>query len=197
MNFKDIIYKEAGFPVGAVDDIAKAIPKAFKNLPKKKPKVLNPTFKNYDEITDYIGKSVGGEGASPIINKKILDGGTGSLFMDAGLGLAKKIKPLKPKIEDGVLKMKKGLDTLDMKAGNALGKNNKIFDQVMDFDLGKSEDGLSENIKRLRVKRLTAPYAKAKDAILPMAGAMTISSQLYKPKKEEEAAETYEQNYSR
>lgn len=197
MNFKDIIYKEAGFPLGAADDIAKAIPKALGKFPKKTPKVNPHTFKSHDDIADYLGKTVGKEKAESVVNKKIIEGGTGSLFMDAGLGLGKKIKPLKPKIEDGVLKMKKTLDTMDMKAGNALGKKNKIFDQPMDLNLGKSEDGMSEDIKRLTVKRLTAPYAKTKDAILPMAGAMAISSQLYKTKDGEEDLETYDENYRR
>lgn len=184
-SFKDIIYKNAGLAgmAGQIDDIGKAV---LKRMPKvvarnAKTVVEKPLghLKNYDEILAYLTKEVGETRANEIMKNKLLDGGTGSLFADMGLGIGKKVKPLKPKIEKGVLTMKRTIDDIDMKAGNILGKNNRIFDQKYSVNLGKSQDGMANDIKELTVKRLTAPFSKTKDAVLPMAGAFAISSKLY------------------
>lgn len=191
-SFKDIIYKEAGMAgmAGAIDDIGKVIlkrgPKTILRNAKKVKPDLTTAFKNHDDILKYVSGIVGNDKAKKVMGESIVEGGTGSIFADMGLGLGKKVKPLKPKIEDAVLNMRRGLDNADMKAGNFLGKKNRIFDQKLDINLGKSQDGLSNDIKQLTVKRLTAPMTKTKDAILPMAGAMAISSKMYKePEKEE------------
>lgn len=194
-SFKDIIYKNAS-AVSLIDDIGKAIlkrkpsPQMIKGLQTgakiKKAKPVVHTMKNHGEIEQYLSKYLGPDKAKQVLNDRLVEGGTGSLFLDGAFGLGKMVKPLKPKINNTVLNLRKNMDHFDMRAGNVLGKNNKIFNQTMDFNLGRAQDGMSDNIKRVTVKRLSAPYSKVKDAVLPMAGAMTLSSQLYKNKEEED-----------
>jgi hypothetical protein len=198
-SFKDVIYKNAGL-AGLADDVTKALVKFPKRgthavkagrkvAQKKADEAAVHAFRNHDDILKYLTERFGPKKADEAMKKVLSDGGTGSLFADGALGLAKKNKALKPKIESGVHAFKKKLDDVDSAIGQRLGKNNKIFNQKMDIDMGLSPDGKSSDISRLTVKRLTAPFTKTKDAALPFIGAMSVGKALYPEEADENLME--------
>ena len=183
--YHDLIVKQAGVAkyVNSLDDIIKAVVKA--------------TGKNPDD-------------AAKLVQKSMDIGGTGSLFVDKALDLAKKIpsgsaakqmpEGLSRKARKSLLKespelykrpsrygdridntswaIKKKIDQFDMDAGARLGKNNRWFDQDVKIKLDDDELGGVE--RTFKTKRLSAPISKTKETIVPIAGAMAISSGAYK-----------------
>lgn len=145
--------------------------------------------------------------------KSIRDGGTGSMFIDAGLGAAKMIpspakkkmypyitrqaekslkaadpdylpgKPLKKPIENMVSGYKSKLDDFDIRAGNVLGKKGKLFDTYSDITEELPDGG--EVVHRIKTKKLSAPFGRAKKFMLPFMASSFIYSQADKGKPQE------------
>lgn len=194
--YRDLIYKNAsvpGFVARNMDDVIEYVARL---------------------------KGIGDDEALKIVRGSMDKGGTGSIVVDSLLGATKAVpgkrpvaipkgtkfmdrvrmikaepekyrreQPFKKPIEDAVWKMKSKIDDLDMRAGAVVGKKGNLFKQDLKINHGMQNGG--EQSSTIKTTRLSAPLYKAKDAVVPLAGSMYLSSKLY---PEEEGVDTVESN---
>jgi hypothetical protein len=156
--------------------------------------------KKVDDLVDIIRTFSKGTGASPKslqdsrqAAKEILLGrgkSTGSIFGDLGTWSANKVTGKHmagEKIRSGVSKARMGLADADIRAGSSLkdilSKSRytkgmgKVFDYKHSIPVGDQGGDIAKQVV-VNVPKLSAPFEKTKDVVLPMAGAMYISSKI-------------------
>lgn len=195
--YKKQIYKEASAAyVKGIKGVTDAVSRFAKSSPTSASKLIRKNMNHGGSGSFYGDIVLGGlkKIPGPYKNKmgrqtllkemksRGLKGSAKKTFVRENADILKRTNPLDSKIDDVVWNAKKNLDDIDMRIGSRLGKNNRIFDASIDINHGPGAHG--EVIQRLKTKRATAPLSKAKKAVLPMVGAMTIGEKLAPSEKQ-------------